>query len=64
MPVLGGAIRDCSQSSKEMPWRLFGLLVVTTILSALLIEPWTESQKGPLALCARPWICLLPTGRD
>ena len=49
-PVLAGVIYDRSQSYEVMLWGLFGLLVVATLLNALLIKPWTESQKRQFAL--------------
>ncbi len=49
-PVLAGVIYDRSQSYEVMLWVLFGLLVVAALLNALLIKPWTESQKRQFAL--------------
>jgi MFS family permease len=48
-PVLAGVIYDRSQSYEIMLWVLFGLLVVAALLNALLIKPWTESQKRQFA---------------
>lgn len=44
-PVLAGAIYDRSQSYAPMLWGLFGLLLVATLLNAVLIKPWADSQK-------------------
>jgi len=49
-PVLAGVIYDRSQSYEVMLWGLLGLLVVATLLNALLIKPWTESQKRQFGL--------------
>lgn len=49
-PVLAGAVYDRSQNYTSMLWGLFTLLLVATLLNALLIKPWADSQKRLLAI--------------
>lgn len=49
-PVLAGLLYDRSQSYAATLWGLFTLLLIATLLNALLIKPWADSQKRLLAL--------------